>query len=83
MLKLNGLSYTELQNREMNALRGGTVGCSCSCYGPTVLDSSTAHDESNTPTGHCNCGSECNVNLGEEYASKNLQAGTYDYGISN
>jgi len=82
ILKLNGLSYAELQNREMNALRGG-VGCSCSCYG-TYPDSGVA-DQNHIPdgSGPCSCACRCNVNLPEEYAQNNLDQGTYEYGTTN
>ena len=31
-LKLNALSEAGLKDKEMNALKGGYLGCRCSCY---------------------------------------------------
>jgi len=52
-IKLNQLSKAELENREMNALRGGACsGCTCGCSGDDRPYASwTLDSHSNTATG--------------------------------
>lgn len=43
-LKLNQLSKTELERRELNNLKGGTNCCICGCQGPSgSVDNSNAN----------------------------------------
>jgi natural product precursor len=45
-LKINVLSETNLQDREMNRLKGGLRECTCSCYygsGSSALDNRNAN----------------------------------------
>lgn len=52
-LKLNQLSKAELENREMNALRGGDCsGCTCVCMGSSFPTADyPVKDYSNTASG--------------------------------
>jgi hypothetical protein len=52
-LKLNQFSKAELENREMNALRGGDcTGCVCSCLPPDQPTADHNRDtRSNTANG--------------------------------
>jgi natural product precursor len=52
-LKLNQLSKAELENREMNVLRGGACdGCTCVCMGDDFpTDDYPADTSSNTDIG--------------------------------
>ncbi|MDR2653467.1 MAG: TIGR04149 family rSAM-modified RiPP [Prevotellaceae bacterium] len=54
-IKLNNLSQTEIEKRQMNIIRGGNF-CSCSCMGPSsTSDNMNAnYGGGYSSTGGCN-----------------------------
>ena len=64
-LRLNNLSKTEMEKREMNNLRGGTCGCvyACGCQyagGQCSSGDSYYGGSSNTANGGANSSNACN-----------------------
>ena len=58
-LKLNNLSASALEAREMNQLNGGDDYCACACD-PGVNASDFLISSKTDPSSQCSCGCGCN-----------------------
>lgn len=82
-LKLNNLSASALEAREMNHLTGGDNYCECSCAPGVDVASPLAYSSDSPPNGQCACGCGCNptiyTNLTElSAAAGDIGGGFYD-----